>query len=52
VINGTGFAIIGDSQQGSNWHIAEYIIYNRGLTDSECETVEEYLSAKWGIALS
>ena len=33
----------------SNAQVAEVIIYNRSLTDSECTTVEKYLRAKWGV---
>ncbi len=33
----------------SNAQVAEVIIYNRSLTDSECTTIEKYLSAKWGL---
>jgi len=34
-----------------DWDIAEYIVYNRVLTNSERQTVEGYLSIKWGIPL-
>jgi hypothetical protein len=30
--------------------IAEYIIFNRALTQNELDRVEKYLAAKWGIA--
>lgn len=33
----------------SNAQVAEVIIYNRSLTDSECATIESYLRAKWGL---
>ena len=38
-INGTG--------EKSNAQVAEIIIYNRALTDSECGFVEQYLNRKW-----
>jgi hypothetical protein len=33
----------------SNAQVAEVIIYDRSLTDSECTTVERYLKSKWGL---
>ena len=32
-----------------NGNIAELLVYDRALTDSEIETVEDYLATKWGI---
>lgn len=32
--------------------IAEIIIYNRALSDSEVASIEDYLGNKWGIAIS
>ena len=32
--------------------IAEIIIYSRGLSDVEVDTIENYLGNKWGIAIS
>lgn len=40
----TGFCCGGET---SNAQIAEIIIYNRDLTDTECQQVENYLLAKW-----
>jgi hypothetical protein len=34
-----------------DWDLAEYIVYNRVLTTNERQTVEGYLSIKWGIPL-
>jgi len=34
-----------------NGNIGEIIVYDRALSTSEKETIESYLSAKWGIAL-
>ena len=34
-----------------DWDLAEYIVYNRVLTTTEQQTVEGYLSVKWGIPL-
>lgn len=33
----------------SNAQVAEVIIYNRSLTDSECAGIEKYLKTKWGL---
>jgi len=35
---------------GSNWQIAEVIVYNRGLSSGEYVAVENYLSNKYGVA--
>ena len=35
-----------------DWDIAEYIVYNRVLTQSERQNAEGYLSIKWGIPLT
>jgi len=35
---------------GTNWQIAEVIVYNRGLTSGEYVAVENYLSTKYGVA--
>ena len=32
--------------------ICEILIYADNLSDSDCETIEAYLAAKWGITLS
>jgi hypothetical protein len=38
---------------GRYWHgdLAELIVYDRALTDSERQSVEQYLSSKYGIAI-
>lgn len=33
----------------SDAQVAEVIMYNRYLTDSECASIESYLKAKWGL---
>lgn len=38
------------ANQFLNGPIAEYIIYNRGLSDAELTRVEAYLRKKWGFA--
>jgi hypothetical protein len=35
--------------EASNWMIAEVIVYNRTLSDSELTSMETYLSTKYGI---
>lgn len=35
--------------EGSNFQIAEVIVYNRGLSSSEITSVENYLGTKYGI---
>lgn len=52
---GTGLTqwVGADSASGSNFlgahSIAELIVYNRVLTNTEITTVETYLNAKWGV---
>ena len=38
-----------DAARGFNGHIAELIIYNQSLTTEQINSVEAYLSSKWGF---
>ena len=54
-LNGTGVHLIGYAHSGGHNSAIEYaemIVYNRGLTDAECTTVETYLQNKWGITVA
>ena len=51
---GTGIHVLGDSYSGQrpSYDYAEFIVYNRSLTDAEITTVETYLQNKWGITVA
>ncbi len=42
----------GTRVESFNGYIGEIIIFNRGLTTEERESVEEYLGKKWGVTIS
>lgn len=50
--NGITLGAFGDGVlTPTNCQIAEFVLYNRVLTDTERGTVERYLGRKWGIAI-
>src|SRR6056300_1416934 len=47
--NGTIFLGCDDSAEFMNGDVAEYLIFNKALSNSEMTNVETYLTTKWGL---
>ena len=47
--NGTIFLGCDDSAEFMNGDVAEYLIFNKALSNSEMTDVETYLTTKWGL---